>query len=113
MAPALDALAADPEEAPRVKAAAERLREISNGYAPVQFAADELERIVQLGAGVLRLRAPELLGAALEVLHKLHREPASNRQSRRRDAALEERQKARLKRSARLQQLAGADGSLH
>lgn len=110
--PALEVLAADPEDGPRLKAIAARLRANANGYAPINYAADELERIAALGAGVLALPAPELLGLALEVINKLHREPATNRFSKRRDAALEDRRARRVAKSDRLQAIAkGARGS--
>lgn len=107
--PALDALAADPVDAPRLKAIAARLRANANGYSPILVAADELDRIAELGAGALRLPQPELLGTALEVMHRLHRESPTNRASRRRDAAIEDRRQSRIRRSERLQAIAKRD----
>lgn len=111
--PALDALAQDPVDGPRLRAIAAVLRDKASGYAPIQFAADELERIAQIGAGVLARAPSELLGAALESMHKLHREPGSSRATRRADAAIEDRQARRIAKSERLQGIARAGESLH
>lgn len=102
--PALDVLAVSDRE--RLKGCAGALRRLANGYAPVNYAADELDRIADLGAGVLRVPPPELLGAALEVIAKLRSEAPTNRFSRRRDAATEDRRARRIARSERLQRIA-------
>lgn len=107
-APALTVLAM--EHGRRLEMGAANLRKVANGYSPIERAADTLDEIAQKGAGVLMAPPHVELGQALESLAKLHREPPTNRFSRRMDERKAERHARRLARSERLRDMAKHGG---